>query len=570
MSKYDSKFWVKSYDKHVSKTLKYPNKGCGEIFKERLTKFPEKPACHFRDRTISYKELWDYIQRFASFLQKNGLEKGDVVAINIPNSPQFLIAHFGTWMAGGVSSGCSPLLSDDEIAYQLNDSKAKFLVTLDAIHDKMLCKKGVLDNVPNLETIIPTNISEYMGFSKFKVFIAKLFKKIPKGKMRPYPGKNVVKFQDVFQTEIDYKEVSIDIDKDLAQLQYTGGTTGRPKGTKLTHKNMLSNLFQWDNWLNRKPGEDMILSAFPYFHIAGLLVMDSAVFLSATQILIANPRDTDNIIKEIIDKQPTVIANVPTLYMMILNNPNSRTIPADILDNIDLYVSGAAPFPAESIREFESSMRADNKLLEVYGMTEAAPLLSANPFYGQKKIGTVGLPLPDTEIRFINVETGEDVELGKAGEIIAKGPQVTPGYFEKPEANEKTFTDGWFHTGDVGVMDEDGFIKIVDRTKDMINVSGYKVYSVHVEDIMTKYPDIEIIALVGITDKNRPGSEIVKAYITLKEGIEPTEEVKEKILEYAKKNLSKYEVPKIWEFRTELPLTSIGKVLKKELREENQ
>ncbi len=562
----EERFWTKSYDEHVKPTLEYPKKGLGELIVESISQFLEKPACYFMNRTMSFKELLDCAQRFATFLQKNGIKKGDVVAINIPNSPQFLITHLGTQIAGAVSSGCSPLLSAEEIAYQLNDSNAKVIVTLDIIYAKVLRK--ILDDVPNLEIIIPTNISEYMGFSKFKVFLGKLLKKIPSGKVKPWPGKNVTKFQEVMQTAIDMKPVSIDFENDLCVLQYTGGTTGRPKGTELTHKNIVSNMVQFNNWLNLELGSGTTLSAFPYFHIAGLLVCDQSLYMAFSQILIANPRDTDHLIKEFIERKPTIVANVPTLYGMIISNPKHKEIPKETLDRVVAYVSGAAPFPVESIREFEEAMQAQNKVLEVYGMTETSPLLTANPMYGQKKIGIVGLPFPDTDIRLVNLDTGEPVRIGERGEIVCKGPQVTKGYHNKPEATAKTIIDGWFHTGDVGVFDENGYLKIVDRVKDMVNVSGYKVYSVHVEDVLTEHPAIELCAIVGVKDPKRPGSEIVKAYVQLKEDIPLTEEIKEDIKKYAAEHLSKYENPKIWEFREELPLTTVGKVLKRKLREE--
>ncbi|TFF90142.1 MAG: AMP-dependent synthetase [Promethearchaeota archaeon] len=569
MTTYESKFWTKNYDDHVTKkNLKIPNKSLGKIFDVAMQRFPNKPACWFMKREMPYSELRDYVHRFATFLQENGLEKGDRVAINLPNCPQYLIANYGTILAGGVASGCSPLLSEDEIAYQINDSKAKFIVTLDAVYAKILKKEGVLDKVPNLETVITTNVSEFMGLSSIMVFLGKLLGKIPKGKVSPYPGKNIVKFQDVLNTEINLKEVEVDPKKDLVLLQYTGGTTGRPKGTQITHYNETANILQVADWLNLEIGEDLDLSAFPYFHIAGLFFNHCALYHSDPQVCIADPRDTNHIIKEIIDKRPTMIANVPSLYLMIMNNPKVKTIPDDVLEHVNVFITAAAPFPSESIREFESVMNAENKVMEVYGMTEASPLLTMNPYLGEKKVGWVGLPLQDTEIRLVNIETGEDAPLGESGEIIAKGPQVTPGYLNKPEANKKTIIDGWFHTGDVGIMDEKGYIKLVDRVKDMINVSGFKVYSVHVEEVMTKQQDIEIIALIGVKDEKRPGSEIVKAFITLKEGLEPTEEVKERIKQYAKDNLAKYEIPKLWEFKKELPLTTVGKVLKRELRNE--
>jgi len=548
--------------------LEYSTESLGKTFDEGMAKFPDQPACWFMKREITFKELREFVHKFATFLQQNGLKKGDVVAINLPNCPQYLIAHFGTLLAGGVASGCSFLLSEEEITYQLNDSKAKVIVTLDAIYEKVLEK--VLDKVPNLEIIIHMNISEYMGLSKFVVFLGKLLKKIPKGKVKPFPGKKVIPFQDVMNTLIDVKEVSIDVNNDLALLQYTGGTTGYPKGTELTHANIISNMTQISNWVPVEVGKDVFLSAFPYFHLAGLAFCMISVWVSNPQVLIANPRDTDHLIEEMIDKKPTIICNVPTLYLMIMNNPKRKKIPRSVLDNVKIYVSGAAPFPAEAIIDYEKKMEAGNKVLEVYGMTETSPILTMNPYFGKKKIGTVGLPVSDTDIRLIDIETGEQVGIGEPGEIICRGPQVTRGYYEKPEANAQTIIDNWFHTGDVGVMDEEGYLKIVDRTKDMLIVSGYKVYSVHVEDILVKHPDIELVAIIGIKDPDRPGSEIVKAVVKLKEGVQLTDSIKEDIKEYGNKNLSKYENPKIWEFRDELPLTTVGKVLKRALREETK
>jgi long-chain acyl-CoA synthetase len=374
------------------------------------------------------------------------------------------------------------------------------------------------------------------------------------------------------ETPIDVKKVPIDVKKDLALLQYTGGTTGLPKGTELTHENIIANMVQIATWLDFKEEDEgqINMSAFPLFHMAGLAMSMVSVYLSETQVLIPNPRDTDHLIKEMIDKKPLLMVNVPTLYLSIKNNPKSQNIPAPILADLKAYISGAAPFPAEAIRNFEKSMSAEDKLLEVYGMTEASPIITMNPLYGKKKIGTVGIPVSDIDLRLVDVETGEQVPLGKPGEIIVKGPNITRGYYNKPDANAKTIIEGWFHTGDVGVMDDEGYITIVDRTKDMLIVSGYKVYSVHVEDILTKHPDVELVAIIGLTDPDRPGSEIVKAVIKLKEGTEPTEQVKEDLKKYAAEKLSKYENPKQWEFVEEMPLTTVGKVLKRALREEEE
>ena len=564
----NEKIWLKSYDKHVPATLTYPTEDLGTMLTQSMTKYADKVGIYFMDRTFLFKEILEYSQKFATFLQKNGLEKGDVVAICFPNSPQYLFAAYGTYMAGGTVTGCSALLSPEEMAYQMEDSGAKFLITMDILHEKVFSK--IYDRLPNLKVIIPSNIAEFMGFGGFKVFMGKLIKKIPKGKIIPWPGKTVVPFLVALETEIDLKKVDIDSKKDLALIQYTGGTTGLPKGVDIVHSNLMANIHQFDVWLNREKGKEILIAAFPFFHVAGFLVGLFLNYLGGAQILIANPRDTDHIIKEIIDKKPTSFGNVPTLFLMIQNNPMSKKIPPEVLDNISVYVSGAAPFPPEAIREFEKQFHTENKFVEVYGMTETAVLVTASPMYGTKKIGTVGLPWPDTDIKLIDTESGAEVkEIGQPGEILIKGPQVVKQYHNKPEATAATFDkEGYIHSGDVGVFDEDGYLKIVDRTKDMLIVSGFKVYSVHVEEVMTKHPDIQILAIIGVPNPDRPGAEIVKAVIQLKEEVEATDEVKESIKKYAEENLSKYEVPKIWEFREELPLTLVGKVLKKALREE--
>lgn len=561
---------MKSWDKHVTNDLKYPTESLGTLYARAMEKFPDRPACWMLKREISFREMSENVEKFATFLQQNGVKKGDVVAINLPNCPQYLFAHFGALLAGAAVSGVNPLLSEKEISYQLNDSKAKVIVTLDVIYDKRLRK--ILDKTPNLEIIVATNLSEYMGLSSFMVFLAKLLKKIPKGKVSDWPGKKVVKFLDMMENTVsDVKEVNVDVDKDLALLQYTGGTTGFPKGTELTHSNLIAQHTLFSHWLDMEygAGDEIVISAFPMFHLAGLMVASEVLWVAGSQILIPNPRDTDHLIEEMEKKKPTLMANVPSLYGMIMNNPKSTEIPKDVLDNIKVYISGAAPFPAEMIRDFERHMKAENKVMELYGMTETSPVSVCNPYLGKKKIGKVGLPLPDTQLKIIDVDSGNEVGIGEIGELLFKGPIVTRGYLNKPDATKQTIEeDGWLHTGDVGIMDEEGYIQIVDRIKDMLIVSGYKVYSVHVEDVLNKHPDIDLVAIVGLEDEKRPGSEIVKAYVKLKPNVIVTEEIEKSIQDYATENLSKYEIPRLWEFREELPLTTVGKVLKKALRDE--
>ncbi|MFX1518212.1 MAG: AMP-binding protein [Promethearchaeota archaeon] len=566
MAKITPDLWMKSWDSHVRNNLEYPTESLGILYTRAMARFPDKPAYWMINREISYKEVLEQVRKFAFFLQQNGVEKGDVVTICLPNCPQYLIAHFGTLLVGAVSSGLNPLLSEKEVTYQLNNSKSKVIVTMDVIYDKRL--KKILDEIPALEIVIATNISEYMGLSKIAVFFGKLFGKIPKGNVDDWPGKTVVKFSDIMLTaSSDVSEVEIDVDNDLALLQYTGGTTGVPKGAELTHSNIIAMHVQFTHWCSMDDKE-VALSAFPMFHIGGLIVATQAVWVAANQILIPNPRDTDHIINSMIEKNPTILGNVPTLYGMIMNNPKSQEIPKEVLDSVIVYASAAAPFPAEMIRDFEKHMQAENKVMELYGLTETTSNIS-NPFFGLKKVGKIGLPLPDTLVKIVDIESGEDLETEEPGEILIKGPTVTRGYFNNKEATEEAIKDGWFHTGDVGIMDNDGYIQIVDRLKDMLIVSGYKVFSVHVGDVLTKHPDVELATIIGLDDPNRPGSQIVKTYIILKQGIKPTYEVQEDIKIFAIENLSKYEKPTLWEFREELPLTSVGKVLKRALRDES-
>jgi len=319
-------------------------------------------------------------------------------------------------------------------------------------------------------------------------------------------------------------------------------------------------------WLAWEEGKGTALSGFPFFHIAGLFFNICCTYLGWTQILIPNPRDTDHICKEITKYKPDVLVNVPSLYQMLLANPNFKTLDHSHLKNC---VSAASPFPEETQKQLEKIV-GSGKLLEVYGMTETAPLTVMNPSLGKKKLGHIGLPLINTELKLVDPDTGQEVELGKPGEICVKGPQIMIGYFEKPDETQFAIDkDGYMHTGDVAIQDPEGYLRIVDRTKDMIIVGGFKVFSKRVEEILTEHKAIDQIALIGELNPDRPGSELVRAYLTVKPdnkfgGDEAA--LKKDLAEFAKNKLSPYEVPKEWEIRKELPLTTVGKVDKKKLR----
>jgi len=563
---YENRPWIKNYDENVPKDIdlsKYEGSFV-ELSDPVFKDFPNRLAMHYLGVDFTFKQLDIAANKIANTLIKNGLKPGDVVAINMANCPQYIISHLGILRAGCVSSGLSPLLSEDEMEYQLKDSKAKGIITLDAVFEARLTK--IYRKLPDLKVIIVTNIADYL--SKIKQILGKLLGKIPKGKVKPLSGRKVIKFMDCVKGKNAYPSTRPDVKLDpesTSLLMYTGGTTGRPKGAVLLNRNIAANILQIGSWLQIERGKNVALSGFPFFHIAGLTFCAMCIYTGTSQILIPNPRDTNHICKEIEKFKPTMLVNVPTLYQMLMNNPKFKKLP---FSQLNFAISAASPFPAESIRELESYI-GKNKFIEVYGMTETSPLTIMNPRFGIKKIGSIGMPISNTDVKLVDPETGEIVPQGEAGEILVKGPQVMKEYLNKPDKTRETIEeDGFLHTGDVAIMDDDGYFSIVDRTKDMIIVGGFKVYSVHVEDVLAKHPDIELAALIGIKDPKRPGSEIVKAIIQLKEGKLATDEVQESIKAYAEENLSKYEKPKIWEFREELPLTAVGKVLKRQLRAE--
>jgi long-chain acyl-CoA synthetase len=559
-------FWRKSYDAGLEDVdPKRWETSYVDVIKPAFEKFPDKTAFSYFGVEVTFAQLDKYSNKFANMLIQNGLKKGDVVGINLPNIPEYVISWLGTLKAGCVVSGVSPLLSPEEMQYQLNDSKAKALVTLDAIFAGRLVK--IESNLPELKVVVATSVGGFLP--AVKRILGQLLKKIPKGEVTPLKGKQVYIFKDVIKSETfpaGSPDVKITPD-DIAYLQYTGGTTGAPKGAMLSHRNAVSDLIIVQTWLGWEPGKGLALSGFPFFHIAGLFFNENCIFLGWTQVLIPNPRDTDHICAQIEKYKPTTLVNVPSLFQILMANPKFKSID---YSGVDRCICAAAPFPEESQKEFEAIV-GKSKLLEVYGMTETSPLTTMNPSKGKKKLGSIGLPILNTDIKLVDPETGNEVELGQPGEICVKGPQVMVGYYHKPEETKKTIdADGYLHTGDVAVQDENGYLSIVDRTKDMIIVGGYKVFSKKVEEVLTAHPAIEMIATIGLPNPERPGSEIVKAFVTPTKEYEDRDykEIEADIIRFAKEKLAPYEVPKTVEIRKELPLTTVGKLDKKLLRAE--
>jgi long-chain acyl-CoA synthetase len=563
-----NRFWKKNWDSYVS-DLKFEeyNTTMVDLMKPTFKDFPDVMALEYYGMEMTFAELDKYSNQFANMLIENGLKKGDIVGINLPNTPQYIIAAVGTLKSGCIVSGVSPLLSTVQIHYQLNDlgtdRKRVALVTFDSSFSDNVIK--IADKIKQLKLVVTTNVASFLP--KITEDLINTYGEITETEVAQLEGKIILDFHGDILKKYSTNSVDVDISpEDVGWIQYTGGTTGPPKGAMLTHNGRVSNVISLEKWLQWEKGTEITCSGYPFFHVAGVNTFEISIYTATGQLLILNPRDSDYIIKLMKKYRPTNLSNVPSLYQLLMKNPKFKE-----LDHSQLRFCfcAASPFPKESQEELERII-GKNKLIEVYGMTELSPVATVNPYLGVKKVGTVGLPIQNVDLKIVDPDTGDEVPLGKPGEILVAGPLVMLGYHNKPEETRNAIDkDGYMHTGDVGIMDEDGYIRIVDRTKDMIIVGGFKAFSAKIEDVLSKHPAIGSIALIGIPNPKRPGSEIVKAYIQLHPEFEYDGNVaglEEDIIKFAKNNCAPYEVPKVIEIVDELPLTPVGKIDKKALR----
>ena len=552
---YADKCWLKNYDKNVAHTLSYETKTFVEKFTEVVEKYPDKTALIYMGKHLKFREIDMLSNQIAHFLIQSGLKPDDVVGLHLPNIPAHYISMVGIQKAGCVSTGLSPLLTPSELVHQIKDSKAKMIFTIDLLFGKIA---EIADKI-DTNTMVVSEIADFLP--GVKRFLGKLLKKIPTGPVTPLAGKQVKRFMEVVNA-MPAAPVSVKRTfDDPIFIMYTGGTTGPSKGAVLTQRSYMSNRRQVLTWLDILP-EDTALSAFPLFHIAGLALGGFTMTHGTTQICVPNPRDTHFIINAIKSYKPTLIVNVPTVYYELMKNPGFKGLD---LKNLKWCLSAAAPFPEENIGELEAIIGKGN-FIELYGMTETSPVTCCNPRYGVKKPGSIGMPLPDTEFILIDPETGQPSKPGETGEIAIKGPQVMREYYEKPEETANVFRNGWLHTGDVARMDEDGYYYIVDRLKDMVIVSGFKVFTRELDEVLIKHPDIALAASIGLPDPDRPGSERVACAIVLKPGVEKSEAQKAVIVKYLKETVAPYKVPKLIEFMDQLPTSGVGKILKREIK----
>ncbi len=544
---YAAKPWLKHYDKNVPEKLEYHKMAYADVLRKAFREVPSRVAVHYMGTDISYLKLDELSNQFANFLIAKGCRPGDTVGSHLPNIPAAYIGCAGIHKAGCVFTGVSPLLTAEELVYQLNDSGAKVLITADVLFPVALKAVGETE----VEVVVVASVFDDLP------------QEIPATPVTPIPGVETISFKDAIKA-MPADPVNVKIDPaSPCLMMYTGGTTGAPKGALLTNHNLVCHIVQLNAWIDMHVGEHITLSAFPMFHQAGNFVVMWNLAMGSTLIAIPNPRDLQYIIKAMQTCKPTFVVNVPTIYLELIKLPEFRSLD---FSGVRLFVSGASAFPVENIREFEDIV-GKSKLMEVCGMTETTPIILALPMNGVKKIGSVGLPVSDTEVKLVDPGSGEEVPVGEPGELVAKGPQVfSLGYHNKPEETANTLRDGWIYTGDVAVMDEDGYFSIVDRLKDMVSVSGFKVFTRVVDDELIKHPDIERAATIGLPDPKRPGSEIVASAIILQPGCVGDEAMREKITAYMKEKVAPYKVPKVIQFMDALPMSAVGKVLKRELR----
>ncbi len=569
--------WLKEYDSGVPATIDYPQVPLHQFLLDTAAKHPQKTALIFgnvveplgnalMDAPMTYGQLLEATLRFAAALQEMGIQKGDPVALWLPNCPQFVIAYYATLMVGGIVVPCNPSYVAREIKHQLTDSGAKVAVVLSMLYPVMKQVRAETQ----VQQVIVTNIKEYFpGFLKFLFTIATEKKE---GHFQDISGDaDTYWFQDLLaQASAKPEPVEVTPD-DTAVLMYTGGTTGVSKGAQLTHRNLVANALQTRWWMfDSKEGEEVMMTALPLYHSYSMTVsMNHTVFLAGKMILIPNPRIQDHVLKSIKKHKPTLYPGVPALYVSISSHPE---IGKYDVSSIRACISGAAPLPPEVQESFEKL--TGGKLVEGYGLSESSPVTHCNPIYGKRKEGSwIGLPMSDTDSIIMDLETGEKpVGTGDIGELCIRGPQVMKGYWNMPTETTNVLREHpalgpgkWLHTGDMARMEADGFFQIVDRKKDMIlGTGGYNIYPREVEDVLYEHPKVLEAAVAGVPVGKEKG-ERVKAYIVLKPGETATED---EILEYCRDSLAYYKVPKFVEFRDELPKTMVGKILRRVLIEE--
>lgn len=551
-----AKPWIASYPPETAPSLEYPRVPLTYFLEQSAATYPDSYAIYFLGKRITYRELLQMSYQFANALIKRGVNKGDRVAIMLPNTPQAVICYYGVLFAGATVVMTNPLYTERELIHQMNDSGAETIITLDLLYKRVTSVKA---STP-LKRVIVTSIGDFLPFLK-KMLYPLVQKKQGHNPQVTY-GSDVEPFLSVLkESAVIPVKPQIDPERDIALLQYTGGTTGVAKGVMLTHGNLIANAIQCQAVLYKlQKGKERILGALPLFHVYGMTtVMNKGISIAAEIILV--PKYDVKQILEMIDKmKPTLFPGAPTMYIALINHPDLKK---HDLSSIEACVSGSAPLPVEVQNKFEKL--TGGKLVEGYGLTEASPVTHSNPIWGKRVTGSIGMPWPDTDCRIVDTATGEELPQGEIGEFAVKGPQVMMGYWNRPEETAAILKDGWLLTGDMGYMDEQGYFYIVDRKKDMIIAGGFNIYPREVEEVLFEHPSIQEAAVIGVPDPYR--GETVKAFVVFKEGQEASEEELE---QHCRQRLASYKIPRQYEVRTDLPKTLVGKVLRRQLQDEDK
>ncbi|MBH5318713.1 long-chain fatty acid--CoA ligase [Paenibacillus sp. GSMTC-2017] len=555
--------WLRHYPEEVPASLTYPNYSIAQFLIHAVNHYPNNDAIYFLGKTITYRELHTKAVRLASELVALGVVKGDRVAIMLPNCPQAVVSYYGVLLAGAIVVQTNPLYVERELEHQIKDSGAVAILTLDMLYARVARVRGekpLEGPIPTLKHVIITSIKDGLPFPKSMLYPIKQRKEGFRANI-PYGRLGVFAYRKLLTGKApDVELPRLASGDDIAALQYTGGTTGTPKGVMLTHGNLVSNTIQTSTWCYKaEDGKERFLAALPLFHVFGLTVLlNMSVSCAGTLILL--PRfETDTVLNTINDQKPTIFPGAPTMYVALINHAN---VTKSDLSSINVCISGSAALPLEVQEKFEAL--TGGRLIEGFGLTESSPVSHANPIWGLRKIGTVGVPFPDTDAAIVDPETGEHLPIGELGELVIRGPQVMKGYWNRPEETAQTLKDGWLYTGDLATMDEDGFFTIMDRKKDVIIASGFNVYPREIEEVLFEHPAVREASVLGIKDEYR--GETVKAYIVLKEGWQVS---CSQLDRWCRDRLASYKVPQYYAFRETLPKTMVGKVLRRKLAEED-
>ena len=544
--------WQGVYDELGIEVPEIDDRTLGSYVKEYGKSLADNTALQYLDREISYRELDELSNQLANALSSLGVSKGDVVGLHMPNIPQYPIALVAISKLGCAGSGVSPLLMPGEIVHQVEDAGITTLISFDALANSALTQ--MLKTPACLKNLIVAGAADHLAPTDVAI--------------PDIDGVNCVSYLSLVEGASTGFEAQPAHWNDTFMIQYTGGTTGAPKGAEISVRNLMYNMRQTWSYSPWEIGKEILATAFPMFHAAGLCVTASAIRYGARVLLIPDPRDIEFFCKQMIRFPPTRIAAVPTLYQMLLDHPLVEDID---FSNLEIAVTGAAPLAATDRERIESAI-GENTLSDLFGMTETGPVHVCNP-HKRSKAGSIGIPVPGADTRIVDLETGNnEMPVGEPGEIITAGPHVMKGYLNLPEESAKAMREWrgktWMYTGDVGYMDEEGYIFLCDRAKDMLIVGGFKVFSVEVEDKLKGLDFIAESAVVATPDEKRPGNDVVNLYVQLtpESNGRDDESVCEEILEYCRANMAAYKVPKVIRIIDEIPLTPVGKIDKKVLR----